>query len=112
MCWAIIYCGKVQLMTLDSKLKDILLDLVANSPQDTFKNIERGATLIKQCFADEGYREPMVWHDRGDGVKYSDPVMTGQEWYDRFKKEVAFAGFTEQKQADMALEAARKASDL
>lgn len=62
-------------MSLDDKLKEILHFCAGNTDNKSLY-----IPQIKQAFADEGYTKLPKW----SGVT----LMTGQEWYDRFYKEI------------------------
>lgn len=91
-------------MSLDDKLRG----LYDGHPD----HMEEWLTDIKQAFADEGFIS--VYQGRVDK-----PTMTGQEWYDRFEKELKQSGFSwdiqNGNQAEAIFdvnEAAKKASGL
>lgn len=77
---------------LDEKLFDIIggvIDMYTIEPELTF---EEAVAQIKQAFADEGYA-----HFEGNQEQQAaianmilgNKVMTGQEWYERFKQAMA-----------------------
>lgn len=114
-------------MSIDKKLKELLSDdgqLVHCCGQAGTSDIEKGIAQIKQVFLDEGWEQPRPLTDNevraiNDYTK-ANHMMTGQEWYDRFKKEVEvdfdFTGVGKRELADTIVnhisEAAKKASGL
>lgn len=94
---------------MDERLREIIESLEFEG--HTYKTAPKAIAQIKQAFAEEGWCAPIHFIDRGDGIKVSaEQVMTGQEWYDRFEKEIRKNG-----KADFnkeLLEAAKKAAGL
>lgn len=81
---------------MDDKLKEILSTFAAYMPGDasinTFRKEEdkyapKFIAQIKQAFADEGY-ENTTFKTTELFKGHSPEYMTGQEWYDRFEKEL------------------------
>lgn len=95
---------------LDDKIKDIVSDQENyTSYPDSFNN--RGTEQIKQAFTDEGY----VYHAQSDSFKTTTlrmGLMSGQEWYDRFKKELNKRLPQRVPEYFDALESAKKATGL
>lgn len=95
-------------MSLDNKLREIL--------SDSYDIVGKGATVrlnhdgaiaqIKQAFADEGYvKIPQGTVGKVDGVKIfsingDSNIMTGQEFYAAYKRELGFGSLDDVK--DMA----------
>lgn len=83
---------------LDSKLREILEEVedeVNNTGGVSTKHRGRLVAQIKQAFAEEGYVK--VSKDNQDKIKTATiysinhgqyELMTGQEWYERFEKEL------------------------
>lgn len=100
-------------MSLDDKLRVIYYrcDVSNNRTDKPLGEIEAIAQ-IKKCFADEGYL-PLSSHQ-------PPLTMTGQEWYDRFEKELDnYTHFSHQEVVfddgiipEEVLEAAEKASGI
>lgn len=65
--------------SLDDKLRGII-----GNGYDRF-DVEKAIAQIKQAFADEGWIKPEGADLIADVL---DDMMTGQEWYDRFMKEL------------------------
>jgi hypothetical protein len=73
---------KGQGMSLDDKLRDILL-----GPTSTDEAVQ----LVKQAFAAESYRQILKAKEQMKAVEAHNAdlvYMSGQEWYDRFEKEL------------------------
>jgi len=123
---------------LDKKLKEILLPAIHALDSDESDTL---VTQIKQAFADEGYekveyertdqREPVVERFGSLGelgspkmtihewnkILSNKEIMTGQEWYNRFEKELETWKQYGDKvnymwNTDTVLKAAKKASGL
>lgn len=83
-------------MSLDDRLKEIL-DTLRNAPKHRAAGAIIDAEIaIKQVFTDEGYiKIPCVEleHDKNNNrptlyTVMGNEVMTGQDWYERFIKEI------------------------
>ena len=103
-------------MSLDKKLRELIADAFQDS-RDTSLLVEH----IKQAFADEG------WYDLKTTTVNGRKWMSGQEWYEKFEKELKakYDSFVEFADIDMnvynhgkeamtlaSMEAARKAAGL
>lgn len=120
-------------MSLDDKLREILgLVLHADLKSDL---IDSMVASIKQAFTNEGWVELRLaevrpWKETvknlneltGSDVSlteaYKQNLMTGQEWYDRFEREIgewglgAYSVEYRRVKLDSVLEAAKKAAGL
>lgn len=123
-------------MNIDNKLKEILDRIksvkfvttkeVTNAVVDLDKVRSNMVAKIKQLFADEGYEKKIGLIGNISGIKlYSingdSNIMAGQEWYDRFEKELdkwdrieigTNKGETDFMAIPLVLKAAKKASGL
>lgn len=83
---------------LDDKLREILTGCVNRAYDDMDSKswhdpYSEPIAQIKQAFTDEGYKQYTI-HTKIttlNGVvttQHGQAIMTGQEWYDRFKKEL------------------------
>lgn len=64
--------------SLDNKLREIL---IATQPEEIPVTIDEAVDQIKQAFAEAGY-VPIVGFLKDNGW------LTGQEWYERFEKQL------------------------
>lgn len=92
---------------LDSRLRDLLSDeeqIKHCCGQSGTNDIESDIKLLKQAFADEREQEQgFTAKDLG--------LMTGQEWYSRFEKELPRIGLSDAMN-EAILEAAKRAAGL
>lgn len=94
--------------TLDKKLRNLIIEFIAHH-DNSFVGVDEVVAQIKQVFAEE---HP-IW--RLDSVTgRSDQLMTGQEFYDRFEKELdSISGATPITNIRQAVkDVARKAAGL
>ena len=75
---------------LDDRLKEIL-DICMGHVKGRYKAelLIVAIAKIKQVFSDEGYEKRQLGRDFTARVNLAE-VMTGQEWYDKFEKEIYF----------------------
>lgn len=111
-------------MSIDDKLKSLLEDDESGIKhccgQTGCDDIEADITQIKQAFTDEGYKYVTRAETELLDRAINGDLMTGQEWYDRFKGELMGISvlWTEEipKQLNpyalKVLEAAKKASGI
>lgn len=101
---------------LDSKLKEIC---------ETFPYPDQAVETIKQAFIDDGWIRPADYIPENAELRSMHyefvennndriiPIMTGQEWYDRFEKEIsAFTAKHDQPMKQEALDAAKLAAGI
>jgi len=72
---------------LDQKLREIwdesVIKAIDNRPGFSAQIVPKAIAQIKQAFQDAGYSKvKTIWHHPDV------PVMTGPEWYERFRKEL------------------------
>lgn len=94
-------------MSIDDKLKEILVNITTDHDTDTLDEVtDDYISQIKKCFIGEGWRhirgvkEGRLFTrtafdtdeydvNKGNPInKFNLPMMTGQEWYTRFEKEI------------------------
>jgi len=88
---------------IDDKLREIITNSL------DYGTTEDAIIRIKQAFADEQDTEHL---DRVKTYLEAKGYMTGQEWYDRFEKELTGFDMTETITKFVVLKAAKKASGL
>ena len=102
-------------MSLEEKLRTVIAPLfgaVANSPEwhgDEEKLVDEVLDQIIQAFKDEGWRLHLA---ENVVVVSREGYMTGQEWYDRFEKEMEQVIFYDSEDRDDVTNAAKKAAGL
>ncbi len=97
---------------LDRKLNGIL------NGNPYFEDLKDARTAIKLVFIDDGwFKDPMEYRniyfdEKGIIHPYSPNVMTGQEWYDKFEKELDKIYKNDEIDYHNAIKAAKKAIDI
>lgn len=72
---------------LDEKLRELLNGLAAPYGIQDSSRIADHVEKVKKAFADVGYEQRVLGRDFTARVNLAE-VMTGQEFYDRFEKEI------------------------
>lgn len=70
--------------TLNEKLKEIWIDPTNTDNDYKLHLTDEAIAQIKQIFSDEKYLTPTEFQLMAE----TNGLMTGQEWYDRFHKEI------------------------
>ena len=117
-------------MQIDEKLKEIVWgassisagmdDFGALEKSEQEQQVDETVAQIKQVFADEGYiKIPQIREIKGKTETQHNLVdinnmgyMTGQDWYERFEKELNMTNALYGKDGERALKIAEKASGL
>lgn len=106
---------------LDSKLRGILvpdsrLESWSGDPRALQEIwVTKSIAAIKQAFEDEGWRQSTIAPEGKYGPFHTfdgKELMTGQEWYDRFEKELLNFAKIKHRITDDVLNIAKKASNL
>ena len=95
---------------IDEKLREIIVNLLDTGMPNSISQDE-AHKQIKQAFADAGYS----YQERNlfKGLKLARTVMTGQEWYERFDRELDdYADISGDVSYSDCLKAAKRAAGL
>lgn len=99
-------------MKLDDKLREVIYGWVtADMDVTEEEHIDKMVAQIKQAFADEGYIDSKNL-EHLFSVARATGLMTGQEFYDRFRSEVAKELNEHAMPTGFVMRAAKKASGL